>query len=195
MFSRASLGLSLGPLLASLVLPWASLGFCRANWCLSLALLGPSWLPPGSLLASPGQVLGGSRPPLGSSWASLGLSWASLFEVPFSGPIFGPLFVQFWLQFWGSFSVLVRTFFGVHFWNHVLRFFDQFWGSFSVLFRLFFALGRHLVEAAFLKDLPCEMLVFRGRGVHETLRKAVPKEVQKRPPKKTRKSTENDPRN
>ena len=50
-------------------------------------------------------------------------------------------------------------------------------------------------ETAFLKDLPCEMLVFRGRGDHETLRKAIPKEVKKQTPKKTRKSSENDPQN
>ena len=49
-----------------------------------------------------------------------------------------------------------------------------------VTFFSLLVLGRHLVEAAFLKDIPCEMLVFSGQGVHETLRKAVPKEVEKR---------------
>ena len=45
-----------------------------------------------------------------------------------------------------------------------------------------------MVEAAFLKDLPCEMLVFGGRGVQEPLKKCVPKGVQKWTPKKTRTS-------
>ena len=143
-FSRASLGLSLGPLLASLVLPCASLGFSKPLW----GSLWLSWGPLGSLLAP-------SWPLLGRSWAALGLPWAALgpllaslgppflrslflvpfldhflcsfgsnfgchflyLFVPFSGYIFGTSCLRFFDQFWGSFSVLFRTFFGVHFWN------------------------------------------------------------------------------
>jgi hypothetical protein len=42
------------------------------------------------------------------------------------------------------------------------------------------------LQAAFLKDVPCEIAVFAGRGVQETLRKGVPKGVQKRTLQRTR---------
>ena len=43
------------------------------------------------------------------------------------------------------------------------------------LFLAFFALERDFLEAAFLKEVPCEIAVFVGRGVQETLRKGVPR--------------------
>ena len=40
----------------------------------------------------------------------------------------------------------------------------RFWAYFSCPFLVFFAFGRHLGEAAFLKEVPSEILVFGGGG-------------------------------
>ncbi len=63
----------------------------------------------------------------------------------------------------------------------------HFGGGFGQLCLAFFALELDFLKAAFLKDVPCEIAVFAGRGVPETLHKGVLKGVQKRthqrPPK------------
>ena len=94
----------------------------------------------------------------------MGLSRGALFATSwqlFSGPFLDPFFYSFLLNSGGNFR-------------------DFFWR--------FFALGRELAEAAFLKDLPSKIVVFGGPGVQESLLKAAPKGIQKRTPKKTRKS-------
>ena len=87
--------------------------------------------------------------------------------------------------FWLGVASLFRVPFLEHFFY---SFGTTFGGRFRDFFKLIFALGRRLVEAAFLKELPCKMRVFWGRGVQETIRKGVPKGVQKWTPKNTRKS-------
>ena len=64
----------------------------------------------------------------------------------------------------------------------------QFRDHFLILFQSLFALESDLGEAAFLKDLPSEILVLVRPSVHETLRRGVPKGVQKLAPKKARKN-------
>ncbi len=170
---------SLGPLLASVGLSGALFGSLLAP---SWPLLGPSWLlwsPLGALLASLGRLLG--------------LSWASPFERSF--PIFRPLFVQLWIHFLGSSSVPGRTFFGVQFLNQFLTVFGSVWGVIFCTFSSFFALGRHLGEAAFSKDLPCEMLFFGGEASTKPSEKQSRRRSKKGPPPKTRKNTDNDPPN
>ena len=115
MFSWASLLASLGPLLACLRLPWASLGFCGALW----GSLWLSWGPLGSLLAPPWPLLGKSWASLGrllaSLWRLFGLYWpllACLFELPFSGPIFTQLVCVVLIPKLGVSVYSVLTFFG-----------------------------------------------------------------------------------
>ena len=83
-------------------------------------------------------------------------------------PLLGTFFCTFGALFrcWrgGSFLDPVFISFGFH---------D--WGPFLVLLGYLFALGGDLGEAAFLKDLPCKILVFRQPEGQESLQKEIPK--------------------
>ncbi len=68
----------------------------------------------------------------------------------------------------------LHNLFSPSFWNTFLPFVNICCGNFRDFFKLFFALGRHLVEAAFLKDLPCKMLVFWGARRPRNLQKGRP---------------------
>ncbi len=110
------------------------------------------------------------------------------FWVPFLDPVFnsfGATFGSLFLHFWDTFSLLE----GGPFLDPVfISFGVQVWGPFLVLWGYFFAPGGDLGEAAFLKDLPCKILVFREPGAQESLQKEIPKRFQKDTPKMTDKS-------